>query len=413
MPVCTSLNHHSNFSCHSIGPDRKKVLKHHPDKKAGAVGDSNDDAFFKCIQKANDILTHQEKRRQFDSVDPYYDLLEADVPTAQQVTKAKDPNSAFFRLFSPVFGREARFSRQQPVPQLGEYADSKESVEAFYHFWYNFDSWRSFEYLDKEVNEGSDKYVALLLSRDPGLLTFIFSRDDKRYTEKKNKAERARRKKEDTARLRNIVDVALSADPRIKRIKQEEKDAREAKRKNKAGTGGGLSKAQVEEEKRRAEEEAKAKEEAEKVCLCAPFTMSFRTDGSCRLRRQRRRRRRPRLLMLRRRRAVPREPRVALLKLRNDGSGQRVAEQSEQCLIFCCLYHPRALSVIYSSATLSHSISSSRVKESSIFSFHVLLCVLALWTSGTHAMSVIVEPLQPTRKQTLNYLILVPVVVAE
>ncbi|KAH9043608.1 DnaJ-domain-containing protein [Lactarius hengduanensis] len=223
---------------------RKKVLKHHPDKKAGAVGDSNDDAFFKCIQKANDVLTHPEKHRQFDSVDPYYDLLEADVPTAQQVAKAKDPNSAFFRHFAPVFEREARFSRLQPVPLLGQYADSKEKVEAFYHFWYNFDSWRSFEYLDKEVNEGSD------------------NRDDKRYTEKKNKTERARRKKEDTARLRNIVDVALSADPRIKRIKQEEKEAKEAKRKNKSG---GPSKEQVEEEKRRAEEEAKAKEEAEKV----------------------------------------------------------------------------------------------------------------------------------------------------
>ncbi|KAH9968062.1 DnaJ domain-containing protein [Russula dissimulans] len=226
---------------------RKKVLKHHPDKKAGAVGDSNDDAFFKCIQKANDVLTHPEKRRQFDSVDPHYELLEADVPTAQQITKAKDPNSAFFKKFGPVFGREARFSRKQPVPLLGEYLDSKEKVEGFYDFWYNFDSWRSFEYLDKEVNEGSD------------------NRDDKRYTEKKNKTERARRKKEDTARLRNIVDVALSVDPRIKRIKQEEKDAREAKRKNKAGPGGGPSKAQAEEEKRRAEEEAKAKEEAEKV----------------------------------------------------------------------------------------------------------------------------------------------------
>jgi DnaJ homolog subfamily C member 2 len=143
------------------------VLKHHPDKKAGAVGDSNDDAFFKCIQKANDVLTNPEKRRQFDSVDPYYDLLEADVPSAQQVTKSKDPNSTFFKLFSPVFEREARFSRQQPVPLLGKYADSKEKVEAFYHFWYNFDSWRSFEYLDKEVNEGSDKYVAFLRTRIP------------------------------------------------------------------------------------------------------------------------------------------------------------------------------------------------------------------------------------------------------
>lgn len=46
------------------------------------------------------------------------------------------------------------------------------------------------------------------------------SRDDKRYTEKKNKTERARRKKEDIARVRGLVDLALSLDPRIK---QEEK----------------------------------------------------------------------------------------------------------------------------------------------------------------------------------------------
>jgi hypothetical protein len=36
--------------------DRKKVLKHHPDKKAGS-GDANDDAFFKCIQKGASFLS--------------------------------------------------------------------------------------------------------------------------------------------------------------------------------------------------------------------------------------------------------------------------------------------------------------------------------------------------------------------
>ena len=137
--------------------DRKKVLKHHPDKKAGLAGDSNDDAFFKCIQKAMEVLTNPERRRQFDSVDPYYELLESDVPTASQINKSKDPQKAFFKLFSPVFEREARFSRKQPVPLLGVYGAPKAEVEGFYDFWYNFDSWRSFEYLDKEVNEGSDK----------------------------------------------------------------------------------------------------------------------------------------------------------------------------------------------------------------------------------------------------------------
>lgn len=139
------------------------MLKHHPDKKAGLAGDSNDDAFFKCIQKAFDVLTNPERRRQFDSVDPYYELLEADVPTEKQLKSARDPQKYFFKAFAPVFEREARFSRNKPVPILGGYEDSKETVNAFYDFWYNFDSWRSFEYLDKEINEGSDKCVVLTL----------------------------------------------------------------------------------------------------------------------------------------------------------------------------------------------------------------------------------------------------------
>jgi hypothetical protein len=37
---------------HTASIDRKKVPKHHPDKKAGS-GDTNDDALFKCIQKGD------------------------------------------------------------------------------------------------------------------------------------------------------------------------------------------------------------------------------------------------------------------------------------------------------------------------------------------------------------------------
>jgi DnaJ family protein C protein 2 len=149
-------------------PDRKKVLKHHPDKKAGIAGHSaNDDAFFKCIQKAYDLLINPTRRAQFDSVDPHYEALESDAPTAAQFKSHAKPAKShqeelarereFFREFSPVFEREARFSRVQPVPLLGAPDASKDDVERFYDFWYNFDSWRSFEYLDKEVNEGSDK----------------------------------------------------------------------------------------------------------------------------------------------------------------------------------------------------------------------------------------------------------------
>ena len=236
---------------------RKKVLKHHPDKKAGQSHTTNDDAFFKCIQKAHEILTNAERRRQFDSVDPELLAEEEDDPTASQYQKqlktkkdAAAEHDFFFKTFAPIFEREARFSKRQPVPMLGQYADSKQEVEGFYNFWYDFDSWRSFEYLDKEVNEGSD------------------NRDDKRYTEKKNKTDRARRKKEDTARLRNLVDLAMSLDPRIKRIRQEEKEAREAKKKatmQKTGGPAKKSKEEEEAEKKKAEEEKKAKEEEEKA----------------------------------------------------------------------------------------------------------------------------------------------------
>ncbi|ESK92754.1 ribosome associated chaperone [Moniliophthora roreri MCA 2997] len=248
---------------------RKKVLKHHPDKKVTATSEpqstssllglnlnTNDDAFFKCIQKAHEVLTNPEKRRQFDSVDPEFIEETEAIPSAVQAKKLD-----FFKTWAPVFEREARFSRQQPVPMLGNYEASKEHVEGFYDFWYKFDSWRSFEWLDKEVNEGSD------------------NRDDKRYTEKKNKSERARRKKEDTARLRQMVDLVLSLDPRIKRIKEEEKAAREAKRLARSqpasGTNTGAntpkkSKTEEEEEKRKKEEAEKAaKTEAKKAKAAA------------------------------------------------------------------------------------------------------------------------------------------------
>lgn len=227
---------------------RKKVLKHHPDKKAGSSGLANDDSFFKCIAKAHEILSHPEKRRQFDSVDEGVD--DDDVPSG------KEKPEHFYRLWSAVFDREARFSEPKngPVPALGDQSTSRDEVNAFYDFWYNFDSWRSFEYLDKEINEGSD------------------NRDDKRYTEKKNRNERARRKKEDNARLRNLVDKALSLDPRIKMFKAQDKAAREAKKNKAAGLPNPADAAKAEaekkakeEEQRKAKEEAAKKEEADKA----------------------------------------------------------------------------------------------------------------------------------------------------
>ena len=212
---------------------RKKVLKHHPDKKVSATGVS-DDAFFKCVAKSFEILSNPEKRRQFDSVDEGVD--DDNVPTG------KESPERFYELWAPVFEREARFSKQTPVPSLGTKDSTKEEVDDFYNFFYNFDSWRSFEYLDSEVNEGSD------------------NRDEKRYTEKKNRNERARRKKEDNARLRNLVDKALSLDPRIKAFRAAERAAREAKKnKGRPGVPGAKGAAEVAAEEQRKKEKAEQK----------------------------------------------------------------------------------------------------------------------------------------------------------
>ena len=57
----------------------------------------------------------------------------------------------------------------------------------FYKFWYEFESWREFSYLDEEDKEkGSD-------------------RDERRWIEKNNRIERAEKKREEMRRSENIL----------------------------------------------------------------------------------------------------------------------------------------------------------------------------------------------------------------
>ncbi len=206
---------------------RKKVLRHHPDKKA-AAGSTEDDSFFKCIQKATEILLDPVRRRQFDSVDENADV---EPPTKKETQKGN-----VYKLWRPVFESEARFSKIQPVPGLGDEKSTQEDVEAFYNFWYNFDSWRTFEYQDEDVPDDNE------------------NRDQKRHVERKNNAARKKKKTEDTARLRKLVDDALSYDERIKKFRQQARASKDRRRIEKE-----------EEQKRMAEEAAKKKEEAERL----------------------------------------------------------------------------------------------------------------------------------------------------
>lgn len=111
--------------------------------------------------------------------------------------------------------------------------------------------------------------MAYFLLFNLSLFSLSLSRDDKRYTEKKNRSERAAKKKADNVRVREIVDKALSLDPRIKKFKQEAKAARDAKKKGGPtsvgvnGKAGGSSASKLAEEKKLKEEEEKKKKEEE------------------------------------------------------------------------------------------------------------------------------------------------------
>lgn len=67
------------------------------------------------------------KRRAFDSVDPTFD---------NAVPSKGEGKDNFFKVFSPVFERNARWSSKRPGPSLGSLESSFEEVDSFYSFWW-------------------------------------------------------------------------------------------------------------------------------------------------------------------------------------------------------------------------------------------------------------------------------------
>lgn len=197
---------------------RARVLQYHPDKLQQQKQQGQDqsktptplhleeDAIFKCIFHAYQVLSDPIKRKEYDSVDAQ--AFDESIPAEDAV--APRDTDGFLRLYRHVFKMNARFSKRQPVPDIGHAASPREDVEAFYAFWSTFESWRTFEYLDEEETAEN--------------------RADKRWLERKNKAERLKRKNEDNARLRKLFEQAYRLDPRMVRFREDDRLRREAAR---------------------------------------------------------------------------------------------------------------------------------------------------------------------------------------
>jgi len=219
---------------------RQKVLKHHPDKRRGQGEEIlNDDDYFTCITKAFETIGTATKRRAYDSVDPFFNDEVPDV--------IKDNSKDFLKTFTQVFERNARWSNKKNVPKLGTEESTRDEVDKFYKFWYDFDSWREYSYLDEEDKEkGSD-------------------RDERRWIEKNNRVQRNEKKKEEMKRLRKLVDNAYNSDTRIAKFMENDRAEKAAKKQAKQDAIRERKEAE-EKEKRDAEEKIrKEKEEKEKI----------------------------------------------------------------------------------------------------------------------------------------------------
>ncbi|TDH69721.1 hypothetical protein CCR75_008344 [Bremia lactucae] len=212
------------------------LIEHHPDK----TGKTENDPNYLAVQKAFATLMDPQKKRAYDSQCDFNEWI----PTGNEKIKENDPNAegkSFYDLYGPIFLANARFSENKPVPVLGKDDKPIDEVYAFYDFWNKFDSWRDFTH-DSEHDVDSAEH-----------------RDHKRWMAKKNESAAKKKKKKEYARLASLVDRALANDPRIRRVKQEEKDRKARAKLEKEEAAQRL----IDEENRKKDEVERAAKEAE------------------------------------------------------------------------------------------------------------------------------------------------------
>lgn len=220
---------------------RRKALKHHPDKRGKSGEDDPDSDYYACITRAMDILSDPIKRRSYDSVDPTFDDT---IPNPLSAQKLEKNPKQFYSHFYKAFELNSRWSVKKNVPLLGNENSDRNHVEKFYSFWYGFESWREYSYLDEEDKEKGE------------------NREERRWLDKQNKSVRQQRKKEEMQRIMQLVDNAFKCDPRISKFKEDDKNKKlEQKRAKQEAIK--QKHAKEEAERIRKEEEIKKREQAQ------------------------------------------------------------------------------------------------------------------------------------------------------
>ncbi len=185
----------------------KAVLMYHPDKAQFQDANGKEDrTVFLKIQEAFAVLTDEKKRRAYDSQLPFDEAIPDQDITDKYLAKGPEK---FFRLYGPVFKRNARFSSVKPVPELGDMNTPMDQVYQFYQFWVKFDSWRDFTGVGADSNPD-----------DAG------SRYEKRHIEKENKKLAERLKKKEINRIIDLVTLSEKNDPRVVADKAAQKAAK-------------------------------------------------------------------------------------------------------------------------------------------------------------------------------------------
>jgi len=193
------------------------------------------------IRPAHDTLSDPRKRRAFDSQEPFDESIPSEIIRVET-------EEQFFEIYGHVFDRNSKWSKVQPTPLLGDSDTPYDKVMEFYDFWMSFRSWRNFSFEDEYDPNDAE------------------SREEKRWMERQNERERKRRKREELSRIASLVEGAFKRDPRIKRHKAAEKEARRRAKQEKIDAIRRVKEEQERkeaEERERKEKEAKAKAEEE------------------------------------------------------------------------------------------------------------------------------------------------------